>query len=179
MPLGPKGCAFAILLTAGLLTGCASPTPYQPADDGEGYTEQSLEDDRYRIAFSGNSVTERETVEDYLLYRAAEVTLQRGYDYFIIVEKDTERSTRYQTMGTGFGGPLLRRGYHGSVFYDPFYNSGFGRFGTSSSVPIDRYKAYANIVMRHGVKPDDETDAYDARTVIDRLDPKIAHPESS
>ncbi len=40
-----------------------------------GYTSAQLAPDRWQVTFSGNSLTSRETVEDYLLYRAAELTL--------------------------------------------------------------------------------------------------------
>ena len=41
------------------VSACATATPYQPAAAGRfgGYAEQKLENDRYRVSFSGNSVT--------------------------------------------------------------------------------------------------------------------------
>ncbi|MEX2641945.1 MAG: MotA/TolQ/ExbB proton channel family protein, partial [Acetobacterales bacterium] len=84
------------LLVAALLglTSCASPTPYQPMTDGQGYAQQQLEENRYRVTFSGNTATPRETVENYLLYRAAEVTVERGYDYFVLADNQVERIAR-------------------------------------------------------------------------------------
>ena len=98
-----------------MLAGCGTATPYQPATDGQGYAEQALERDRYRVTFVGNSLTSRETVENYLLYRAAEVTLEKGYDHFVIVEKDTERNTIYHSTFTVFSGGGIRHG-RGSIF---------------------------------------------------------------
>lgn len=157
------------LAAALALGGCVGPTPYGPATDGYGYSEQSIEGDRYRVIFSGNSATPRETVENYLLYRAAEVTLERGHTYFIVVKMDTERSTSYHGGFNDFG-------YHPYGFYG--YRSlhdrpwGFGGYTSLDARPIDRYSAYANIVMRDGAKPDNP-DAYDANDVIKRLGPKI------
>ena len=78
--------AAALALAAGL-AACATPTPYQPnarvqslggmAASG-GYSEVRLEPDRWRVNFAGNSMTSRETVEGYLLFHAAELTLQNG-----------------------------------------------------------------------------------------------------
>ena len=166
---------LGVLVLAGALGlgACATPTPYQPALDGHGYAEQAIEDDRYRVTFSGNSQTPRETVENYLLYRAAEVTLQRGYDHFVIVDRETERTTTYVSTTTGFGG------HHG---FHPFYrgySSGFSRFATTTSRLRDRYAAFANIVMRGGEKPSDDPDAYDAREVLERLAPTISRREAS
>ncbi len=47
-----------------------------------GYSEQQLEPNRWRVTFSGNSLTDRRTVENYLLYRSAELTLSQGFDWF-------------------------------------------------------------------------------------------------
>ncbi len=47
-----------------------------------GYSEERLDQNKFRVTFRGNSLTPRETVEDYLLYRAAELTLQNGFTHF-------------------------------------------------------------------------------------------------
>ncbi len=54
-----------------VLTACTAPAPYAPREPGgnTGYTDQRLDENRYRVTFTGNSVTPRETVEDYLLLR--------------------------------------------------------------------------------------------------------------
>ena len=162
------GAHFALLIGALLLAACGSPTPYQPVTDGHGYAEQSLETDRYRVTFSGNSLTPRETVENYLLYRAAEVTLERGFDYFVVAEEDVERNTQYRTTYSGVGAPI--GSFYGSRFRGPFFGSGFS---TATSRPINSYEAYANILLRRGEKPADNPEAYDARDVLARLDPTI------
>ena len=78
--------------------------------------------DRYRVSFAGNNLTPREKVEDFLLYRAAEVTLDSGNDYFVLVDQDTERFTNFRTTTTGFGGfsGLYGSPYRfGGVWYGP------------------------------------------------------------
>ncbi|WP_208539119.1 CC0125/CC1285 family lipoprotein [Algihabitans albus] len=157
-----------------LLAACASPTPYQPVEDRFGYAVQPLETDRYRVSFAGNSSTPRETVEDFLLYRAAEVTLDKGQDYFLLVDRDTERLTSFRTTGSGFGS-FSRFG--GS----PFYGRGFAgpSFATATTRPRDRFTAYAQIVVRQGEKPVDDPNAFDARDVLERLGPNIVRPEES
>ena len=61
------------------LAGCETATPYQPLNtanrDAGGYSDHQIEANRFQVSFSGNSVTSRETVERYLLYRSAELTL--------------------------------------------------------------------------------------------------------
>ena len=169
--------AFRSLLAVGavlLLAACASPTPYQPATDRFGYAVQTLETDRYRVSFAGNTLTPRETVEDFLLYRAAEVTLDSGRDYFILVGQDVERFTFFRTTSSGFGFSRV----HGSPY---FYRGGFAGsgFATATSRPRDRFTAYAQIVVHPGDKPEDDPDAFDARDVLQRLGPNIVRPDDS
>ena len=154
---------IASLALAFGVAACGAPTPYQPAVDGNGYAEQALETNRYRVTFSGNSLTSRETVENYLLYRAAEVTLASGNDHFLVVDTDTERSTTYHTTFTGVGG------HPGFYSFRNFHSHGFGGFSTATARPRDRYQSFANIIVGKGEKPADEPNAYDARDVLKRL----------
>ena len=108
----PRIAALAAALIGSVaLSGCMTATPYQPAtasSSSDGYSDQQIEGDRFQVSFRGNSLTARETVERYLLFRAAELTVQRGFDHFILVSKDTEtQSTTYRSpgLGAGFGGP--------------------------------------------------------------------------
>lgn len=147
-----------------LLAGCAaSPTPYQPQTDGYGFSQQQIEDNRYRVTFAGNASTPLETVRNYLTYRAAEVTLESGHDYFIVVDQRTERATTYRGTGTspfGFGGG--------------FGHGGFGvGVSTFSAYPDDSYTAWADIIVGDGPKPADDLNAYDARDVVAQLDSSV------
>ena len=91
---------IAIAAMAGALAACGSygPTPYQPGGGGaRGFSETRIENDRWRISFKGNSLTNKETVENYMLYRAAELTLQNGFDTFTIVNRDTDKNSRVRS----------------------------------------------------------------------------------
>src|SRR5215469_7305743 len=94
-------------MAALLLAGCETATPYRPAAPGsrQGYSEQRLDQDHWRVSFAGNSATPRETVEDYLLYRAAEITVQQGCDWFETAQRSTERKTTVVGGGPGPYGP--------------------------------------------------------------------------
>ena len=146
-----------------MLAGCVQPTPYQPVVDGYGYSEQQIEDNRFWVRFAGNQRTPAATVQNYWLYRIAELTLDHGYDYFTVVDRNLERSTTYE--GTAQMDP-------GFVTEDGEYVGGTG-FGSYSSTPSDSYTAYADVVMFEGEKPAAEVNAYDARSVLRRLGPTI------
>lgn len=148
-----------------LLAGCGAPTPYEPITDGYGYAQREIETGRYRISFAGNSLTPRETVENYLLYRAAELTLETGNDWFTMGERETAPSTVYQTVSDGFPGPYYGRyGFQGP--YEVFPT-------TSTSMPVTSYDAFATILVHKGTKPGGDIAAYDARDVLARLGPTI------
>jgi hypothetical protein len=179
------------LVGALALAACATPTPYQPATGQgfyrNGYSDQQIEANRYQVSFSGNSLTSRETVERYLLYRAAQLTLERGFDHFILADRDTNlRSRTYSTPGfggAGFGGgfgwggwgPAWR--YRSRAFgwrsWDPFWGDPFfdGDIRT-----IDKYEAMAEIVLGRGPKPGGNVRAFDARDVLQSLGPSVTAP---
>ena len=66
-----------------LLSSCT--TPYQPNGTGGGYSEIAYNRDTYYVAFHGNQNTSQETMESYLLRRAAELTVNKGYRYFVLI----------------------------------------------------------------------------------------------
>lgn len=174
-----------LLLAAavGLLAACATQTPYQPSTDSSryGFSEQQIENNRLRITFRGNTLTDRETVETYLLYRAAEATQQRGYDYFIVANRETDEHSRLQSSGPSTMAGLYRprfafdywyfsprRGW--SPWYDPFWDE------PVSYREVTRYEAGAEIAMFRGAKPTDNPDAYNASEVIANLQGRVVRP---
>lgn len=166
----------ALALAVGItLAACATTTPYQPASQsgGYGFSDQRIEENRYRITFRGNSSTTREQVEDSLLYRAAEVTLQNNYDYFLIVENNTEAKKSYTTSGSALYGHY---GF-GSYFYPfPYYAYGWGwgfPYESSYTTELTRYSAVAYVTLHKGAKPSDNPQAFDARQVIDSLRSRV------
>src|SRR5690242_7138359 len=92
------------------LAACATPTPYQPLGAGNsrasgGFAEQRVAPDLYLVSFTGNTLTSRQRVESYLLFRAAELTLQNGYDSFTIVDRQTDRNVETRVYRDPFAGP--------------------------------------------------------------------------
>lgn len=185
---------IAPLAALAILGACATATPYQAAMDGQkGFANQQIESNRWQVSFSGNSLTERKTVETYLLYRAAELTSQQGFDHFRVVQRDTEADTSY--MPTGFGhDPFYSNFACNYRFYSPRgrlsrlrhptslgYRSGFGHhdpfWGGYDYREIVRYEATAEIMMGRGQKPDDAA-YFTASEVLENLSPTILRPEA-
>ena len=74
-----------------LLAACASGPDYRQAshDRSEGYSEQVIEKDRYRIQYRLDE-DHVGKAQDYALLRAAELTMQQGYDTFEVVGESSE-----------------------------------------------------------------------------------------
>jgi hypothetical protein len=81
---------FCIVVVLGL-TACASQSAYKPATDSGtyGYYSTPLGDHRYRVGYNGTSTMSENLVKDYALFRAAELTMQEGKDWFQVVERET------------------------------------------------------------------------------------------
>jgi hypothetical protein len=184
----------AIALAGGALAACETATPYQPlssknAQSG-GYSETRLEADRWRVTFQGNSLTSRGTVENYLLYHAADLTLQQGFDWFEMADRSTDKqSDTYALPGPyGYGWRPYWRFYGGPYgwrAWDPYWGGPWGPgFGPGWGGPwgpdfqtVERYEASAEIVMGHGVKPASDRRALDAHEVTTNLASRIVRPK--
>lgn len=183
---------LALALSAGL-AACETATPYQPNVPGQatrgGYSESRLEQNRWRVNFTGNTMTSRETVEGYLLFRAAELTLQNGDDWFEMVDRTTDRNARTYVQpdplyrpwyGAGFGywRPSWRyrtRGF-GWRTWDPFWGDPFWADRVDVQT-VQNFEASAEIVTHKGAKPAGDVRAFDAHAVVDNLGPRIRYPD--
>jgi hypothetical protein len=169
--------AAAAVALAGL-AACETATPYQalnPAHaEAGGYAEQRLNPDRWEVSFHGNSLTSRETVEQYLLYRAAELTVAQGYDWFLTDDRQTDRQTHTQIdplYGPGFG-----YGWRPAWRFRGAY--GWGGWGYGAPVDVRQYSRFevsAEIVMGKGSRPGDSR-ALNAHEVLTNLGPHIKRP---
>ena len=154
------------------LAACSTPTVYAPAmQDSYGFAETQIEQNRWQVTFSGNSLTDMQTVETYLLYRAAELTNQQGFDYFIMVDRKLDEDSSYQSTGFprdhfGFSHQYFDPRFGWRSRYDPFYNDFDLR-------EVSRYRAIAEVVMGRGPKPAGDPHAYAAEDVLMNLSPRI------
>lgn len=186
---------FSAAIAAAMISmaaACSTATPYQPDIAGQrvsgGYSESKIAEARYRVNFGGNSLTSRDRVEGYLLYRAAELTVQDGYDWFLILDRLTEHDVETYVAPDPFYRPWYGSGYgywrpHWRYYQDPF---GWRNWHPEVGDPfwadridvrtVERFEAHAEIVMRRGAVPAGEERAFDARKVMQDLGPTIERP---
>jgi hypothetical protein len=177
----PAVRALPFLFVVGLLAGCMTPTPYAPRTEGQrtGYTDRALTDTRYRVTFTGNSVTPRDTVENYLLLRAAEVTRAAGFSTFMFDTRNTKANHTYDAMP--YGGPSGP--YFG--FHHGFGGwGGWGGWGFAYDPEVDvvvrtNYEAYAEIVLLTPAQAAREPRSINAADVISHLGPDAQPPKPS
>jgi hypothetical protein len=96
------------------LAACASQSAYRAADDPDdhGYYSRTLGNDRYIVGYNGSSTMSENLVKDYALFRAAELTMQEGKDWFRVVERESRsvdrRGERYASRFGLRGAAKLR-----------------------------------------------------------------------
>jgi hypothetical protein len=161
-----------------LLAGCAAESPYKPAarPDAVGYSDTKLANDHYRIVFKGTSATSADKTRDYALYRAAQLTLENGGDWFQVANKNTEESKRVVDSGPDFVSPPQTVVYQrcglvtcqSVVSTTPGYVVDDGITTTTS-----QYTSQLDIVIGKYPKPD-STQAYDARELVANLKSTVA-----
>ncbi|MEM5516149.1 hypothetical protein WNY37_04260 [Henriciella sp. AS95] len=175
------------LASLALLGACATATPYQAASPSDrGYSSQKIESNRWIVSFSGNSLTDRQTVETYLLYRAAELTVQSGHDYFNMVRRATDADSSLVPVGGSYApyysyfDPHYRfYGPRGRIVH-PYYRDPWGYYdpfwgGPNEYREVTRFEASAEIMMGSGPKPDDPA-YFNASEVLANLGPSIVRP---
>jgi hypothetical protein len=185
---------FLLACCAALLFGCAQATPYQAQSASAavhgGYSQEEIGPQMFRVRFHGNSLTSRETVEAYLLYRAAELTIEQGGDWFAILDRETEHTVTREIRrdplyrpwyGSYYGDWLPYWSYRvrgrGWLFWDPWHADPFWADRLDRRT-IEEFEASADIRIARGSVPSGEPRAYDARRVLADLAPRIVRPKS-
>jgi hypothetical protein len=141
----PSGLGATILCGYNLKkTGCD--TRYENA-----VKATRIDETTWRVTASGNGMTKASDVYDFMMRKAAESTMEAGYDVFILVaQTDT---TRHITGVSGGG------------------DDGIGGVNAISSYDIVRPGQAVTVKMLKGPKPATEPNAYDAREVLKFMTP--------
>ena len=98
-----KTILCVLMLFIFTLSGCASQSPsnnsvYKPAkNSGFGYKETLLGPNNYRVQFISTGSTK--SAQDYALLRAAELTSEQGYDWFVVTKRDIDTDNEKKLKG--------------------------------------------------------------------------------
>ncbi len=93
---------LSIMMLQVVISGCASQPQsqavYKPAkNSGFGYKETLLGQNKYRVEFKSSGSAK--TAQDYALLRAAELTAEQGYDWFIVTKRDVDSNADKKSLG--------------------------------------------------------------------------------
>ncbi len=190
------------LLLALAACQAAKPTAYGPvtATSEYGYKDQKLDERTWRVSVAGNSHTDRDLVENQLLYRAAEIALANGADGFVVLDRDIDRDVKYRTTYNPYYAYPYGGFWVGRPYYDPFtrrlYPPGFGPWGfygfggysagagmifgppaRATTQAVTRYTAYAEVQLYKGTPPEGQGAAYDAQELSEQLADKVNKPK--
>ena len=133
-----KTLIFVVL--AVLMFGCA--TSYQSKGLMGGYSETQLAPDTFKVSFGGNGYTSGERAQDFTLLRAAELTLQNGYNYFVVINESNTKSISTHTTGgyASTSGRFYRGRYSSSTWFTPpsTYNTARPQSGLAIKCYVDK-----------------------------------------
>ncbi len=152
--------ALVIFLSISVLGGCAA--SYKAKDVWGGFSETQIKKNVFEVSFKGNSFTTRERVKDFSLLRSAEVALENGYDYFVVIEQTQSRTLFQETTPMGFTA-MSSYGGHG----------GQGRAATGGRKDYVSNPVSDTIVACFNEKPENVT-SYNARQIVNEIKTKYA-----
>ncbi len=146
-----------IMVVTSLMMSCAQgPTGYWKLGVGDpytGYSETQIQKDVFQVSYKCNAATTYDVMKGLLAYRCAEITLQNGYDYFIVIEEKDITTEDFWGIGSG-----------GKRMYDASLQS------------VNAPGATVLIKLKHGKKPEEDIKAFDAREILTHVGPKIKQP---
>lgn len=90
-----KSLLFSLLI----LTGCTTPykqysNAYLQFHPREGYSDYQIDDHTFCVSFRSN-LHSKSKLREYVLKRAAEVTLENGDNYFVILSQKQDTQVEY------------------------------------------------------------------------------------
>jgi len=146
-----------------ILSSCA--TPYQPEGLTGGYKDFEINKNTYQVLFRGNGWTSASVVRRYVLRRAAELTLQNHYKYFLVLNGHTgEKDSAIQTPTTinSYSNDSYNGNIYGGNYSGYGYSNSYATINPGSTYEIKKYRTSATIRMLHSNKG-----------YLNALDPKI------
>ncbi|GAA6204661.1 MULTISPECIES: hypothetical protein [Thalassotalea] len=150
------------------VTGCSSVHEYKPVNHtGYGYQESVLNDNVIRVHFTSRSNNKLKVI-DYTLLRSAELTLNQGYDWFVITHREVYVDRKKINSSLS-----LQRHYQTSTqcglltcSKTPSHNTSVGL--SINDKPQEDIESIMEIKLGKGVRPD-EKDSFDARQLSENL----------
>jgi hypothetical protein len=152
---------FHSLLIVAFISSCA--TSYQSQGWDGGYVDTQLSETLWKVSVNGNGYTSSSIVGDYALLRASELTLEKGYKYFVIAsDKQNQKSSMAKV-----GGNSART--YGNINSNGNFNA-TTNYSTPTYIPVNKYEN--TLVYEMLSEKVDGVFVYDAQLIYDSLSAK-------
>jgi hypothetical protein len=155
---------FVAVAAAATLAACQTTPTYSAAasPNAAGYSETQIESGRYTVTYRAPGGADAQTLQNYVLLRAADLTLANNREWFWVDRRnlDGRGVSSGPSIGIGLGGGSF--GHHGGVGVGAGFSFPIGGGGPTATV------AALDIRFGDGPKPDDPN-AYDARSTVMHL----------
>jgi hypothetical protein len=128
-----------------------------------GYSEMQIDTASYVVSFEGDETLDKQVVERYVLFRCAELTVEKGYEHFVVIDKDQDHATRISQ-----GVPMR----HTSTehVHVPGGMQTVAVTTTTRSISIhDRHSASKTIRMFRNTSMDGMPQAYNAKFMLNSM----------
>jgi hypothetical protein len=157
---------LAVCLLAAVLSGCA--TPYGKYGIAGGYTDTRVDENTFSIHVQANGFTDQQTASMHAMYRAAEITVENGFDFFVIVSN---------AAGARSGTVAIPGQTYSNTNVNVYGNTAYARTTTTTAptvyMPMTLPNSTLMIKSFKGEKPAGDPNVYDARSVMKFLGPNI------
>ena len=172
---------------APLVTTVPHPVQLESREASEGFAVIDTEDELKEVTFSGRQFGGRDEVEGYLLYRAALLTTQNGFGWFVLRHlpgeggPDVHPLRLTPSFGAAYGHWQPHWNYYlKGVGWQPWHPEWGVRFWADEVNPkeVERYEAHAMIKMEHEFMPSDAGMSFDANRVVRDLGPRFSRVRS-
>jgi len=153
---------FLVSVFTVFLSACGGGSFYQPLGYSGGYTDTRLDANTLRVTYRGNFTMPQETVQNYLIYRCAQLTVQYDYDYFVII------STSSRPVVSSYTSPSVINTYR-----ERGEKNSYSIVTPGQTSYFSKEIANAVIKLYKGIKPAGLANAFSAKEVLRYMKPAI------
>ena len=175
--------AWISIFRLSLLLICVSCSSYHARDwSGVGYSELAIQDNTYKVTFTGGEGDTLDEVRNHFLHRCAELAVLNGKQYFTVEEND-EQKYHHDEGSMTFSDTHSTSTAHLDALatyapdYAALHGTGFGHGHSSThSHTINRkYNTYERSAVVHFYKKGQQPEhAYDAQLIMRQFTPEEA-----
>lgn len=165
-----------LILFAFILASCA-PSKYMAKSDNWqgmfGYSEAPIDSSTWQVTYAGDNTMPPDLVDRYALYRSAELTVAKGYSYFIVLNGQANANSMTSTMpGAETHNTTIEHDVDpqtGKMIPVAVTTTDQDYMTTTSTF----HTVTKTIRMFKGERPGDNANAYDAKSMISVMGPSI------